>query len=184
MAWEGPRNRPPRGNRANQTGPMISMDIFDRYFAPRFGAYFEMAHRYGARTMQHMCGTVHAFLPRLIKLGLDVYDVVQPTTPENSIQSLAKNYGDQIVFQGSMDVQKEIAFGHVGDVEREVKRRLALFSRGGLFLGPSHAIQPKSPLENTLALYRFAGSLREDVPQRILDIEVKSKSGVNMSKLF
>ena len=168
----------------NQTGPMISMEIFDRYFASRFGAYFEMAHRYGARTMQHMCGTVHAFLPRLIKLGLDVYDVVQPTTPENSIQSLAKNYGDKIVFQGSMDVQKELAFGTAADVEREVKRRLALFPRGGLFLGPSHAIQPKSPLENTLALYRCAGSLREDVPQRILDIEVKSKSGVNMSKLF
>jgi len=168
----------------NQTGPMISMEIFDRYFASRFGAYFEMAHRYGARTMQHMCGTVHAFLARLIELGLDVYDVVQPTTPENSIQSLAKNYGDQIVFQGSMDVQKELAFGTVDDVEREVKRRLALFPQGGLFLGPSHAIQPKSPLDNTLALYRSAGSLREDVPQRILDIEVKSKSGVNMSKLF
>jgi uroporphyrinogen decarboxylase len=168
----------------NQSSAMISLNIFDRYFAPKFQAYFSMVHRHGCRTMQHMCGTVHMFLPRLIKLGLDVYDVVQPTTPENSIQSLAKNYGDQIVFQGSMDVQKELAFGTVGDVEREVKRRLALFPRGGLFLGPSHAIQPRSSLENTLALYRSAGSLREDVPQRILDIEVKSKSGVNMSKLF
>ncbi len=83
-----------------------------------------------------------------------------------------------------MDVQKELAFGTVDDVEREVKRRLALFPQGGLFLGPSHAIQPKSPLKNTLELYRCAGSLREDVPQWILDIEVKSESGVNMSKLF
>jgi uroporphyrinogen decarboxylase len=134
--------------------------------------------------MMHMCGTVWMFLPRLIRMGLDVYDVVQPTTPENDIETLAREYGSQLVFQGSMDVQKEIAFGTVADVEREVRRRLALFPKGGLILGPSHAIQPKSPIENAIVLYRTAGSLMEEIPSWVYDIEGEAESKINMSKLF
>jgi hypothetical protein len=83
-----------------------------------------------------------------------------------------------------MDVQKEIAFGTVEEVERDVKRRLDLFPRGGLILGPSHAIQAKSPIENTVALYRTAGSLMEEIPAWVFDIEGVEEAGMNMSKLF
>ena len=168
----------------NQITQMISFDIFDRHFAPKYSKYFDMVHSYGARTMMHMCGTVWMFLPRLIGMGLDVYDVVQPTTADNDIETLAKRFGSQIVFQGSMDVQREIAFGTVGDVEREVKRRLGLFPKGGLILGPSHAIQAKSPIENAIALYRTAGSLMEDIPSWVYDIEGENQTEINLSKLF
>jgi uroporphyrinogen decarboxylase len=168
----------------NQITQMISFDIFDRHFAPKFQAYFDMVHSYGARTMMHICGTVWMFLPRLIKMGLDVYDVVQPTTPENDIGTLARKFGSQLIFQGSVDVQKEIAWGTVEDVEREVKRRLDLFPKGGLILGPSHAIQAKSPIENAIALYRTAGSLMVKVPNWVYDIEGEEQAGINMSKLF
>jgi uroporphyrinogen decarboxylase len=167
-----------------QKSAIISFDIFDKHFATKFGKYFEMAHRYQARTMQHMCGCVHSFLPRFIKLGLDVYDVVQPTTPENHITSLAKNFGDQIIFQGSMDVQRELAFGTVEEVIKEVNLRLDLFPKGGFVLGPSHAIQVGSPIENTLALYRTAGSLMDEIPQWVYDIGGEEEAKINMSKLF
>lgn len=168
----------------NQLGPMISLDIFDRHFAPKYGEYFRMVHSYGARTMMHMCGTVWPFLDRLIELGLDVYDVVQPTTPENDIGALKERFGDRILFQGSMDVQHEIAFGTPEEVEREVRRRLALFPSGGLILGPSHAIQAMSPVENVVALYRSAGSLMESIPSWVYDIRGPEETAINMSKLF
>jgi uroporphyrinogen decarboxylase len=168
----------------NQNGQMIGFNIFDKHFAPKLDEYFRMVHGYGSRTMQHMCGTVHMFLPRLIQLGLDVYDVVQPTTPENHIASLSDNYGKQIVFQGSLDVQQDLAFGTVADVEREVQQRLDLFPRGGLILGPSHAVQAGSPVENTLAMYRQAGSLMKDVPNWVYEIEAEVDASINMSKLF
>jgi hypothetical protein len=34
------------------------------------------------------------------------------------------------------------------------------FARGGLILAPTHAIQIYTPLENILAMYRTAGSLK------------------------
>lgn len=167
-----------------QLGPMINMEIFEKHFTPKYSKYFKMVHSYGCRTMMHMCGTVWKFLDRLIEIGLEVYDVVQPTTPENDIESLAKRFGDRIIFQGSMDVQRELAFGTVDDVKKEVRRRLNLFPKGGLIMGPSHAIQPKSPLENTLALYRESGSLLDGIPRWIYEIEGSESDKINMSKLF
>jgi len=170
----------------NQRGPMIGMDLFESYFAPKFKQYFDMVHSYGAKVMMHMCGTVDAFLPRLIELGLDIQDVVQPTTPEMDIASLQNHFGNQLVFQGSMDVQHELAFGTPADVCRETRRRLDIFPKGGLFFGPSHAIQSGSPLENILAMYREAGSLTEVIDENILSIkgEEEKVDAVNLAKLF
>jgi uroporphyrinogen decarboxylase len=169
-----------------QKGPTINMEIFEKHFAPKYGKYFDMVHSYGAKTMMHMCGCVEKFLPRLIELGLDVYDVVQPTTPEMDIAVLKEKFGDRLIFCGSVCVQTTLAWGTPENIEKEVARRLELFPDGGLFLGPTHAIQVGTPLENILALYRKAGSLCEKIDQSILDIEEKSGGvdEINMSKLF
>jgi len=140
-----------------QLGPMISMDVFEKHFAQKYKKYFDMVHSFGSRTMMHMCGCVHDFLPRLIEIGLDVYDVVQPTTQAMQIENLKEFVGDKIVFQGSMCVQSTLAWGSPQQVEADVEKRLKLFPNGGLFLGPTHAIQVGSPLENILAMYRKAG---------------------------
>jgi uroporphyrinogen decarboxylase len=170
----------------NQRGPMISPAVFERHFAPKYGKYFAMVHSYGARTMMHMCGCCEAFLPRLIELGLDVYDVVQPTTPSMDIAVLKERFGDRLTFCGSVCVQSTLAWGRPDDVQREVRRRLELFPKGGLFLGPTHAVQPGSPLENVLTMYRAAGSLRYQI-----DDWVRSAGGqedgpgkINLAKLF
>ena len=127
----------------NQRGPMIGMAVFERHFAPKYGKYFQMVHGYGVRTMMHMCGCVEKFLPRLIELGLDVYDVVQPTTPAMDIAALAARFGDRLTFCGSICVQTTLAWGALENVASEVRRRLELFPDGGLFLGPTHAIQAR-----------------------------------------
>jgi uroporphyrinogen decarboxylase len=170
----------------NQRGPMIGLPIFERHFAPKYGKYFDKVHRCGARTMMHMCGCCEAFLPRLIELGLDVYDVVQPTTPSMDIAALKENFGDRLTFCGSVCVQTTLAWGTPGDVEREVCRRLKLFSTGGLFLGPTHAVQVGSPLENVLAMYRTAGSLREQIDDSILSVGGNQAAAdkINLAKLF
>jgi len=168
-----------------QQSQVMGFDIFDKHFAPKYKRYFDMAHRYGARVMMHICGCARAFLPRLIEMGLDVYDVVQPTTPEMDIAVLQRDFGDRLTFCGSVCVQTTLAFGSADDVVREVERRKKLFPLGGLFLGPTHAIQVGSPIENIIALYSAAGSLNERIDESILSVEEgKNASEINMSKLF
>ena len=113
----------------NQRGPMISLAIFDQHFAPKYEQYFTMVHDHGAKTMMHICGCAERFLPRLAEIGLDVYDVVQPTTPQMDIAVLQKKIGDRLTFCGSVCVQTTMAWGTVEDVKREVRRRLDLFPK-------------------------------------------------------
>jgi uroporphyrinogen decarboxylase len=168
----------------DQRGPVISPHLFEKIFVPLYKQHFAMVHGFGARTMMHMCGSVSTFLPRLIEIGLDVFDVVQPTNPGMDIGELKRNYGDELVFCGSVCAQTTLPRGSVEDVQREVQRRLKLFPKGGLFLGPTHAIQFGSPLENILALYRTAGSLNEKIDSSIRDIEARGENEVNLFKLF
>jgi uroporphyrinogen decarboxylase len=168
-----------------QYSQVIGFDVFDKHFAPKFRKYFDMVHSYGARTMMHICGCARAFLPRLINLGLDVYDVVQPTNPDMDIAVLKHEFGDNLTFCGSVCVQSTLAFGSAGDVAKEVERRKQLFPKGGLFLGPSHAIQVGTPIENIIALYKTAGSLAEEIDEAILSATSGKDTGeINMSKLF
>ena len=82
-------------------------------------------------------------------------------------------------------MQTTLAWGTPEDVEREVRRRLDLFPQGGLILGPTHAIQVGSPLENILTMYRTAGSLSEKIDASILDHqEGDAGDKINLSKLF
>jgi uroporphyrinogen decarboxylase len=168
-----------------QHGPVISMEVFERLFAEKYGAIFALGHRYGAKTMMHSCGCVEPFVPRLIELGLDILDVVQPTTPEMDIAHLKRTFGDRLSFCGSMCVQSLLPNGRPDDVIREVRRRIDLFPQGGLILGPTHAIQVGTPIENILAMYKTAGSLVETVGEDILALAGGSENGeFDLFKLF
>lgn len=169
----------------HQSGPMISMEIFDKHFAPKLEKYYAMVHKYGAKAMTHMCGCVEAFLPRLIELGLDIFDVVQPTTPEMDVAYLQKHYGDKLHLCGTMCVQTTLPYGTKEDVEKEVQRRQELFPKGGLFFGPTHAVQVGTPIKNVLAMYRTAGSLTEKIDDSILTLgDEEGTDKINLSKLY
>jgi uroporphyrinogen decarboxylase len=79
-----------------------------------------------------------------------------------------------------------LPFGTVADVEREVRRRLDLFPKGGLILGPTHAVQVGTPLKNILAMYRAARSLCERIDDTILSIrgDEGAVDKIDMSKLY
>jgi uroporphyrinogen-III decarboxylase len=76
---------------------------------------------------------------------------------------LKREYGDRLVFWGGgVDTQKTLPFGTPEEVRREVLERLEVFSPGGGFvLNPIHNVQPKTPVENLMAMFEalreFAG---------------------------
>ncbi len=142
-----------------QRGPVMSLRTFDRLFAGAYREYFALAHRYGARTMLHSCGSVRAFLPRLIDLGLDVLDVVQVAAEGMALDGLQRDFGRDLTVSGTMCVQTMLPFGTEADVVRETRWRMERFAQGGLILGPTHAIQVLTPLDNILAMYRTVGSM-------------------------
>jgi uroporphyrinogen decarboxylase len=64
---------------------------------------------------------------------------------------------------GTINTQSTLPFGTPSDVANEVRDRVESFGqRGGLIVAPCHNIQPDTPIENVLALYRAAGSLKNE----------------------
>ena len=137
----------------NQNSTIISPRSFERLFADKYRDLFALAHKYGAKTMMHCCGSVRAFIPRLINLGLDILDVLQPEAAGMEIGGLKNDFYKNIVFAGGMCIQKLLPFGSKEEVRAEVGRRKKMFPDGGLILGPSNNLQTDTPLENILEMY-------------------------------
>lgn len=145
----------------SQRGLLLSPTKFDRLFRRFLQEYIDLAHRYGARAMLHSCGSVRALIPRFIDMGLDILDVVQVDAADMDIRELHREYYGHIAFRGTMSVQSTLPFGTREEVRREVALRQELFRDGGLIIGPTHQIQPRTPVENVLEMYRAIGSLQE-----------------------
>ena len=135
--------------------------------------------------MMHMCGCVEKFLPRLIELGLDVYDVVQPTTPEMDIavlQEAIRRPADVLRLGVRAD---DAGLGHAGGRRTRSPSPARSVSPRRTVSRPTHAIQVGSPLENILTMYRTAGSLMEQIDSSILDLRDDNMGDkINSSKLF
>ena len=137
-----------------QHGPMMSPEMWRRFFRRGFRAHVELAHRYGFRVMHHSCGSVRYLLEEFIDAGLDILQALQPRAHDMDLETLKREYGAHITFQGSIDIQRTLPFGTPADVVEEVEQRMtAAKGGGGFIIGTAHNIQNDTPTENILALF-------------------------------
>lgn len=140
----------------SQNGPMISPEMFDRYFAPRIEKMFKAFKSVNpdVKIAWHSCGSILPFIPRFIELGLDILNPIQPLAAGMDPQWLKDTYGDRLGFFGGICVQELLPHATPEEVKTEIKRRSAILGKGGGFiLAPAHNIQPDTPLENIFAMF-------------------------------
>ncbi|MFH1131113.1 MAG: uroporphyrinogen decarboxylase family protein, partial [Pseudomonadota bacterium] len=137
-----------------QNGPMISRDMWRKYFRKGFREYVDLAHKYGLRVMHHSCGSVKYLMEEFIDAGLDILQALQPRARDMDLRELKRAYGSHIVFHGSMDIQQTLPRGTPKDVREEVKKRMdAGKAGGGFIICTAHNILPDTPTENIVALF-------------------------------
>ena len=146
----------------SQRGPLISPETFDRLFAAKKKEFFELVHSYGARVSHHCCGSSRELIPRFIDLGMDALQTIQPRAVGMNPYDLKAEFGQRITFHGAVDVQGWLQAAAPAQVEREVCRLMDDVGRGGGYiLAPCHNIQPDTPIENVLAIYRAVAERRK-----------------------
>lgn len=149
-----------------QKGLLVSPAKWRKLFRPKLRAMIDLAHGYGAKLMLHSCGSTRAIWPDFVEIGLDIYDTVQPEAAGMAAEELAAEFGSRICLHGTISTQKTLPFGTPRSVALEVRKRIESFgSRGGLIVAPSHNIQPDTPVENVLAIYRAVGCLPASQPR-------------------
>jgi len=137
-----------------QHGPIVSVEMWRRFFKKRFRDYVDLAHSFGIKVMHHTCGSVRALIPEFIDCGLDVLQSLQPQAAGMDLAELKKEFGGHIAFHGSIDIQGTLPHGTPEDVRREVKARMEVGKPGGGFvISTAHDILPDTPTDNILALF-------------------------------
>ncbi len=94
-------------------------------------------------------GYIEPIIEDLIEIGVNVLAPLQPECM--NIAKIKRRYSKWLSFKGSIGAQSIMPFGSPKDVKNEVKDRMNIFKDGGLFLCPSHTIEPGVPWENIKA---------------------------------
>ncbi|NLY00669.1 MAG: hypothetical protein GXY83_31635 [Rhodopirellula sp.] len=145
----------------SQRGPLISPTTFDRLFAPKKKELFDLAHSYGAKATHHCCGSSRQLIPRFIACGMDALQTIQPQAAGMNPYELKQEFGGRITLHGAVDVQGWLQRASPTEIETEVNRLIdEVGDDGGFILAPCHHIQPDTPLENVVALYRAVARRR------------------------
>ncbi|MFH1615811.1 MAG: uroporphyrinogen decarboxylase family protein [Planctomycetota bacterium] len=138
-----------------QNGLLMSPAKWRKLFFPKLKTMCELGHRYGVKVMLHSCGSTRLLWPDLIEAGVDIYDTVQPEAANMNPAELKAEFGDRICFHGTISTQKTLPFGTAKDVAAEIRERIATVGKdGGFIVAPAHNIQPDTPIENILAMYK------------------------------
>ncbi|MFO7635123.1 MAG: uroporphyrinogen decarboxylase family protein, partial [Caldilinea sp.] len=136
-----------------QRSMLMSPATWRRFFKPRVANFIAelKAINPQVKVAYHSDGVIDPIIPDLIEIGLDVLNPIQPACMDPA--QLKRQYGSNLCFWGSMDVQHTLPFGTPADVRAEVLNRLETIGKnGGLILGPTHHVQIDTPLENFWAM--------------------------------
>lgn len=145
-----------------QRAPLISGETFDRLYAAKKAALFDLVHSYGAKVTHHCCGSSRMLIPRFIECGMDALQTIQPQAAGMDPYDLKREFVGRIVLHGGVDVQGGLQRSTPDEVEREIHHLIDEVGKGGGYiLGPCHNIQPDTPLENVLAIYRAVAQRRD-----------------------
>lgn len=137
-----------------QQGPLISLKMFDEFVAPYLQELTDHIHHLGAYVMFHSCGMIFPLIERLIAIGIDILDPIQPVSESMRPESLRAKFKNKICFHGGIDIQNVLPYGTPADVAREVRKYAEAFGGdGGYICCPAHLWQPDVPPQNIVAFY-------------------------------
>ena len=107
--------------------------------------------------LYHTDGDCRSVIPELIEVGVDILNPIQPECMDHV--ELKLEYGDRLSFSGTIGTQSTMPHGSVKDVKVAVQKMIRTVGQGGgLFLAPTHVLEPDVPWDNVLA---FVDAVRE-----------------------
>ncbi|MFW5798431.1 MAG: uroporphyrinogen decarboxylase family protein [Planctomycetota bacterium] len=142
---------------ANQNAMMFHPDMWWRFIGRRWAELWAEAKSIhpDIKVWYHSDGNIEAIIPRLIEIGVDILNPVQPECMD--INRLHRQFGDKLVFDGTIGTQSVMPWGTPEEVRQCVRERIeTLGTGGGLIVSPTHILEPEVPIENIEALFAAA----------------------------
>lgn len=135
-----------------QKALMMSPQMYREWLKPRLAKVIDAAKAINPEILvfYHSCGYVEPLIPDLIEVGVDVLNPIQPECMD--AEKIIKEYGDVLSFHGTIGTQSIMPYGTPEEIREMTFRMLdTAGDRGGLFVAPTHLLEPEVPWENILA---------------------------------
>lgn len=140
-----------------QIAPMISLDLYRRFFKPIHKQFCDLAMQHGLPVMVHTCGSSSWAYEDFIEIGVRAVDTLQPEAANMSPGYLVEHFGGRLGFRGCISTAGPLAYGTVSDVVQDCRDVLAIMMPArGYHFAPTHQIQDNTPVENIIAMYNTA----------------------------
>jgi uroporphyrinogen decarboxylase len=138
----------------SQRGPILSPELFRRFFRPALQRLYDAIRQGGAHVMQHSCGAITPLIPDLLEMGVEILNPIQVSAEGMEPESLATAYGGRVVFYGGIDTQHVLPEGPEERIRAETRRVLnTLGKSGGLILSGSQGLEADIPVRHVLAMF-------------------------------
>jgi uroporphyrinogen-III decarboxylase len=139
----------------SQTGPLLGVELFDRFAMPSLQRLIDLGHRFGKKVLMHCCGGFRPLFPSLIRAGLDGVHALQPFCAGMEPAGLKRDFGGSILLNGAIDSHHVLIDGTPQLVAEETRKVLDIMAPGGGYVaGASHDyILEETPLANVLAMF-------------------------------
>jgi len=133
-----------------QTGLIMGLDRWRRYFKPRLARMFAPVRAAGKFVFLHSCGKVDDLFEDLVEIGLSAFNPFQPEVMD--VFEMKRRYDGRLAFHGGLSVQQVLPFGSPAEVRDATARLIEAGSSGGLVISPSHSVPRDVPPENLVAM--------------------------------
>ena len=140
-----------------QTGPLMSPEMYRRYFKPYHRKMFNRAKELADVKIQlHCCGGVRELIGDLIEAGLDAINPVQITCRGMDAKELKAEFGKDITFWGGgCDTREILPNATPQQVADHVKQQVEILNPGGGFIFQQvHNILANVPPQNITAMFK------------------------------
>lgn len=139
-----------------QHGLLVSPKTYRALFMPFHRRVNDWIHGHTTwKTFIHSCGSVVDLIDDFIEAGFDILNPVQCSAALMEPAGLKRRFGERVTFWGAgIDTQHTLPAGSPDEVRAQVRERIKTFGPGGGFVfNTIHNVQPRTPIENVLAMY-------------------------------
>jgi len=142
---------------ANQKALMFAPEQWRRMIKARWARVYAAAREIkpDIEIWYHSDGNVEAVVAEMIEIGVTILNPVQPECID--LPQLKRDFGDQLVLDGTIGTQSTMPFGDPAEVRRVVRERAETLGHdGALILSPTHVLEPEVPVANIRAFVETA----------------------------
>lgn len=149
---------------STQLDMMMNPDTWREFLKPRLAKVIKAAKdaKPDILIFYHGDGNLQKIIPDLIEIEVEILNPVQPECMDPV--EIKKKYGDKLSFWGTIGTQTTLPFGTSDEVRQFCLKMIKEVGRGGgLFLAPTHMVEPEVPWENIQAFIDTVKEYNEEV---------------------